>query len=242
MQFSRLTSSRMFVPLPSSRCLAEGNRIFLMWLRGGGGGLGQLRLARGLNDPPPPPEVPKHKPGSGAPWERPTFCDTGHRHGHSLRTMCRHRHGRRHTRAEAHTHTSSMCAIPVPQAEEKILVQFHINGLPLLLQGVAETSSLEHRAAALRQYLTRCLTPSTFDALYKLMTAKGPEADPVAVMADAVEVAGGQHQPFVPLIEQLLYAEGVLGLKELAVCCRTRGQEQQGSECGRSASPVRDLL
>ena len=28
MQFSRLGSSRMVVPLPSSRCLAEGNRIF----------------------------------------------------------------------------------------------------------------------------------------------------------------------------------------------------------------------
>ena len=27
MQFSRLSSSRMVVPLPSSRCLAEGNRI-----------------------------------------------------------------------------------------------------------------------------------------------------------------------------------------------------------------------
>ena len=28
MQFSRLSSSRMVVPLPSSRCLAEGNRIW----------------------------------------------------------------------------------------------------------------------------------------------------------------------------------------------------------------------
>ena len=27
MHFSRLSSSRMVVPLPSSRCLAEGNRI-----------------------------------------------------------------------------------------------------------------------------------------------------------------------------------------------------------------------
>ena len=29
MRFSRLSSSRMVVPLPSSRCLAEGNRISL---------------------------------------------------------------------------------------------------------------------------------------------------------------------------------------------------------------------
>ena len=28
MQFSRLSSSKKVVPLPSSRCLAEGNRIF----------------------------------------------------------------------------------------------------------------------------------------------------------------------------------------------------------------------
>ena len=28
MQFSRLSSSRMVVPLPSSRCPAEGNRIY----------------------------------------------------------------------------------------------------------------------------------------------------------------------------------------------------------------------
>ena len=32
MQFSRLSSSRMVVPLPSSRCLAEGNRISLFLL------------------------------------------------------------------------------------------------------------------------------------------------------------------------------------------------------------------
>ena len=44
MQFSSLGSSGMVVPLPSSRCLAEGNRIsfslrkiFLMWVGGWGG-------------------------------------------------------------------------------------------------------------------------------------------------------------------------------------------------------------
>ena len=31
MQFSSLGSSRMVVPLPSSRCLAEGNRILEPW-------------------------------------------------------------------------------------------------------------------------------------------------------------------------------------------------------------------
>ena len=35
MQFSSLGSSRMAVPLPSSRCLAEGNRIFFSTMSGG---------------------------------------------------------------------------------------------------------------------------------------------------------------------------------------------------------------
>ena len=46
MQFCSLGSSRMVVPLPSLRCLAEGNRIF--------GGLSHL--------PPPPPPVSSLSP------------------------------------------------------------------------------------------------------------------------------------------------------------------------------------
>ena len=47
-QFYSLGSSKMVVPLPSSRCLAEGNRIFirLHWKWGWGG--------PSLGDRPPP--------------------------------------------------------------------------------------------------------------------------------------------------------------------------------------------
>ena len=51
MQFSRLGSSRMVVPLPSSRCLAEGNRIY-------------FGVGRGLGAPPPRP--PPREPGGGS--------------------------------------------------------------------------------------------------------------------------------------------------------------------------------
>ena len=51
MQFSSLNSSEMVVPLPSSRCLAEGNRICS---ERGGGGVSSPRMVGGLRKRPVP--------------------------------------------------------------------------------------------------------------------------------------------------------------------------------------------
>ena len=76
MQFSRLVSSRMLVPLPSSRCLAEGNRI---WRQK------HTRITNyptyllnyPLYPPPTPPPTSKVKGGGG---QLRAIYDTGHTH------------------------------------------------------------------------------------------------------------------------------------------------------------------
>ena len=59
-QFSSLGSSKMVIPLPSSRYLAEGNRIWADWAlpRGGGGGPRVVwRAGSDASSPPPPSPV-----------------------------------------------------------------------------------------------------------------------------------------------------------------------------------------